>query len=176
MLPAEAAVNVATTKHVEPAAVFDGAKAGAVVATAPAIATPVEVAERYVTALNARDQPALDALYAKDARFDDNVFHFKNSAGIVGMWNKLPADARVQHQIVGVDGNTVQAKLAWDYTLVGKKVHNDVTSTLTIVDGKITNQQERFDFGTWAHQLVPLPRALLNFAEPVLTKLIGMFT
>jgi hypothetical protein len=55
-------------------------------------------------------------------------------------------------------------------------VHNVETSSITVVDGKITNQQEHFDFGTWAHQLVPLPRALLNFAEPVLVKLIGLFT
>ncbi len=70
----------------------------------------------------------------------------------------------------------MRAKLSWDYTLAGKKVHNVETSSITVVDGKITNQQEHFDFGTWAHQLVPLPRALLNFAEPVLVKLIGLFT
>jgi hypothetical protein len=103
--PADAAVTVAPTKPAEPAAVFEGAKAAVVVAAAPAVATPVEVAEHYFAALNARDQPALNALYAKDARFDDNVFHFKSSAGILGMWNKLPADARVQHEVVAVDGN-----------------------------------------------------------------------
>jgi alcohol dehydrogenase/propanol-preferring alcohol dehydrogenase len=44
-------------------------------------------------------------------------------------------------------------------------------------NGKITGQREHFDFGTWAHQLAPIvPRSLLNFAEPVLVRVIGLFT
>ena len=142
----------------------------------PSSPSPSATVARYFQALNAKDTGALEEVYAKSAHFDDNVFHYKDRDGIVGMWSKLPADARVEHEIVKVDGNTVVANLHWSYTLAGTKVKNDETSTLTVVDGKIVKQREHFDFGVWAHQLAPwFSVASLNRHEWLLAPVLFHF-
>ena len=136
---------------------------------------PRHVAERYLRALAKRDEATMRTLYKKDARFDDNVFHHTSSGRILDMWRKVPADANLTHTIVDVEGAHVQARLEWDYTFLGQKVHNTVQSSLTIVDGKIAQQAESFDFGAWAHQVLPrVPAGLLRFAQPLLARLIRM--
>jgi hypothetical protein len=92
------------------------------------------------------------------------------------MWAGVPKDGHVDHQILESDGSQVKASISWTYTLAGKQVKNEETSWLTIEDGKITRQREEMNFGRWAHQLVPLPEAVLNFAEPVLAPLLRFGT
>jgi ketosteroid isomerase-like protein len=138
--------------------------------------TPEQVVTQYYAAMNARDFGALEKLYAPNAMFRDNVFRFDNREGIIGMWKKLPKDATVKHELLRVDGGDATTKISWDYTLFGKKVHNEEEAHLTIRDGRITAQREKFDFGKWGHQAFPfLPEKLLDFAEPVVAPLLRMF-
>ena len=138
--------------------------------------SPEQVVTQYYAAMNARDFGALEKLYAPNAIFKDNVFHFDNREGIIGMWKKLPEDATVKHELLRVDGGDATTKIAWDYTLFGKKVHNEEEVHLTVRDGRITAQREKFDFGKWGHQAFPfLPEKLLDFAEPVMAPLLRMF-
>ena len=168
-----------------PAAAAEVAKSAAVAkAQAPAkvalVAGPALSTEQVVTAyyeaMNKRDFGALEKLYAPNAIFKDNVFKFDDAQGIIGMWKKLPPDAKVMHEVLRVDGGDVVTKIAWDYTLFGKRVHNEEEAHLTIRDGRITAQREKFDFAEWGHEAFPfLPKGLLRVAEPLVAPLLRMF-
>jgi hypothetical protein len=152
------------------------AKAAGVAPVAPKAVSVDEVVTQYYAAMNAKDFGALEKLYAPNAMFRDNVFRFDSREGIIGMWKKLPKDATVKHEVLRVDGGDVTTKISWDYTLFGKKIHNEEEAHLTIRDGRITAQREQFDFGKWGHQAFPiLPEKLLDFAEPVMAPILRMF-
>lgn len=171
-----AAPSTVAPKSEAPRAAAKAAPAAQVAPVAPAALSAEQVVTAYYQAMNARDFGALEKLYAPNALFRDNVFRFDDARGILGMWKKLPQDAAVKHEVLRVDGGDVTTRIAWDYTLFGRRVHNEEEAHLTIRDGRITAQREKFDFAAWGHQAFPfLPQGLLRVAEPVLAPLLRMF-
>ncbi len=120
--------------------------------------TALQVAKTYFDAFTGTpdSRKTLAALYSPQAHFSDNMFKFANRDGILRMWKSVSPDFKASYTVVGVNGNDVHVTWQADYTLLGHKIHNDVDSHLTVVNGQIVNQVENWDFIAWAKQEFPL--------------------
>jgi ketosteroid isomerase-like protein len=121
---------------------------------------PVEVARAFYDAFSSHDgMDTLEKLYAPDVKWKDPIFHFDDRAGTMGMWRILNTAAKnrtVTYRIVSAEGDTVTVEWLADYELLGRKVHNDVTATLVIVNGKIVRHTDDYSWKKWSEQALPL--------------------
>ncbi|MEP7132434.1 MAG: nuclear transport factor 2 family protein [Acidobacteriota bacterium] len=109
----------------------------------------------FYDALARRDGEAMAALYAPDARFEDEVFRLEG-ADVGRMWRSLLDGARtltVAYTIARADrdGGTVE----WTARYVfpgGGPVVNVILSELEVSAGRIVRHRDRFDFPRWAAQ------------------------
>lgn len=129
---------------------------------APATVTapsPREVATTYFDAFARGDAKTMGAQYAPNARFDDPIYSLKGQGDIAHMWSSLLKTGKnlsLKSQVLESDGN--QVKVAWqaDYTLFGRKVHNESVSTMEVRDGRIVSQRDDWSWSKWARQAFPL--------------------
>jgi ketosteroid isomerase-like protein len=124
-----------------------------------ASATPTQVAEQFYTAFGQADGAGMQALYAPDATFHDPLFDLKGQSAVGGMWTgilKKGSDLHLSSKVLSAEGNTV--KVAWtaDYKLLGRPIHNESITTMTMRDGKIASQRDDWSWSKWAKQAFPL--------------------
>ena len=76
------------------------------------------------------------------------------------MWKKLLGDpkTKIEYGFDQVDGNQVRGHWVADYVLFGRPVHNELTTTMTVKDGKIVCHEDQSDWARWAPQALPLGR------------------
>lgn len=164
--PARAAVaaeGAAPTARAQPGATSDGSPEVTVERTAraaaPAVpASPREVVTRFYQAFERRDTATLRTLYAPDVKFKDAIFSYPDRAGTMRMWEKILADpnTRIRFTLDSVDGSQVKGNWVADYKVGGRPVHNEVSTTMTVKDGLITQHTDDFSWNKWAPQALPL--------------------
>ncbi|MBL8951039.1 MAG: nuclear transport factor 2 family protein [Myxococcaceae bacterium] len=168
--PAEAApVRAAVTK---PAATPTGA------ATLDEATARASV-EKFFAAFAAHDLKGLDAAYAPNAKFKDDMFDLEKKSSILKMWKGAPPFESFKSEIISVKGNEVHAKWVVDYEMFGNKIHNEIDSRLTLDDqGRITSQREDWDERRWMSQALPVVPKFLQpvayfFMRPLLNMQMG---
>lgn len=154
----------ATTSAAEAAPAANSSAAGwkPVNRAGPAAVTPPsprEVATTYFEAFARGDAKTMGAQYAANARFTDPIYSLQGQGDIAHMWSALLKTGKnlsLKSQVLESDGN--QVKVAWqaDYTLFGRKVHNESVSTMEVRDGRIVNQRDDWSWSKWARQAFPL--------------------
>lgn len=182
--PASASPNAAAAKANASApdagaAVFEPAVHKTAAASDATPAGPQTVAERFYDAFVNRRFDEMESLYDKDVTFKDDVFRYSDRKGTMGMWRKLlkdPGSVKASYRFERVEGDVAIGRWQADYKILGRKVHNDIESRLTIKDGKIVAHKDDFDFAKWAGQAFPIgPLAKLPGVQPLLSGLIRMF-
>lgn len=118
-----------------------------------------EVATTYFEAFARGDAKTMGAQYAPNARFTDPIYSLQGQGDIAHMWSALLKTGKnlsLKSQVLESDGN--QVKVAWqaDYTLFGRKVHNESVSTMEVRDGRIVSQRDDWSWSKWARQAFPL--------------------
>lgn len=145
---------------------------------AAAAASPKEVAERFYDAFVHARFDEMESLYADDVSFRDDIFRYQDRDGTMGMWRKLlekPGKVKASYRFDRVEGNVAIGRWQADYEVFGRKVHNDIESRLTVVDGKIVAHKDDFDFAKWAGQALPIGHlAKLPGVKPLLSGLIRL--
>jgi ketosteroid isomerase-like protein len=128
----------------------------------PATASSGEVATRFYDAFVKGDVTTMESLYAPDVKFRDEIFTFKDRDGVMGMWRLLvdpKGGAKFTYKVLSVEGETARVEWIADYKFpsekFGRKVHNVITATLTIKDGKIVNHVDSFSWEKWSRQALP---------------------
>jgi ketosteroid isomerase-like protein len=124
-------------------------------------ASPGAVARRFYDAFCTGDTATMEALYAPDVRFQDEIFSFADRAGTMGMWRLLvdPKNGgRFSYTLLGVEGDTAVVRWIADYRFLGRPVHNEVTGRLRVKDGRIVDHHDAFSWDRWARQALPLGR------------------
>ncbi|MEO7244324.1 MAG: nuclear transport factor 2 family protein [Rubrivivax sp.] len=137
------------------------------------------VIHRLYTAFAALDADAMQACYAPDARFRDEVFTLAGADAVGGMWRMLCEatretgrdDWRLTHDGVRADDRSGHAhwQAHYRFSATGRLVHNVVDSTFTFAEGRIADQVDRFGFWRWSRQALGLPGWLLG-ATPLLRR------
>ena len=112
--------------------------------------------ERMYGAFARHDPATMVTAYADSATFTDPVFGTLDAADARRMWMSLASGESLKLAYT-VDATPEGGTVRWqaDYVLNGYQVHNEVTSHLTMRDGKIIEQRDDFDFARWAAQASP---------------------
>lgn len=121
---------------------------------------------RLYAAFREGDGEAMQACYAPDATFRDEVFDLRGAEEVGAMWKMLLArgsDLEVGVRDIHVDGDEATAHWVADYTFgaTGRQVHNEIEASLRLRDGLIAEHLDRFSFWGWSRQaLGPVGLAL----------------
>lgn len=138
-------------------------KKTAAVAPAAAASRPAaEVVGEFYRAFEKADLQTMQRLYAPDVKFKDEIFGYDDRAGTMNMWKKILSDPRtkISFTLGPSSGDTVKGHWVADYQVFGRKVHNEISTTLVVRDGKIVSHRDAFDFDRWAKQALPAGRLL----------------
>lgn len=133
-------------------------------------------AEQFFAAFGSRDLATVEQHYRPDAKFKDDMFTLTKRSSIMKMWKGAPPFQTFKAEVLEAKGDTVKAKWTCDYVMFGKKVHNEIESTLTFdAQGKIVSQNEHWDRTKWMSQALPMiPKFLQGAAYAVMGPLLSM--
>lgn len=123
--------------------------------------------KRFYAAFAARDGQAMSDCYHAEARFSDPVFTLSGPE-VGAMWRMLCSrgkDLRIESSNVRATAAIGSANWqAWyPFSSTGRPVHNIVVSEFRFKDGKILEQNDRFDFWRWSRQALGPAGVLLGW-------------
>ncbi|MBX3636271.1 MAG: nuclear transport factor 2 family protein [Rubrivivax sp.] len=113
----------------------------------------------------------MQACYADDARFDDEVFSLRGAREIGAMWSMLCANVRASEAARAAwrldTHDLADDRVRWEvHYLFGpqaRPVHNVIDARFEFdAAGRITRHRDRFDFRRWSRQALGLPGWLLG--------------
>jgi hypothetical protein len=127
--------------------------------------------ERFYAAFARLDGEAMQACYAPDAQFDDEVFSLRGPREIGGMWRMLCDTTKAKglaHWKLALSQVT-ERSAHWDahylFSATGRKVLNRIDAEFEFdAQGLITRHRDRFDFWAWSRQALGLPGVLLGWS------------
>jgi hypothetical protein len=126
--------------------------------------------ERLYAALARLDGEAMQACYAADARFEDEVFTLRGARQIGGMWRMLCEATRTRGQaqwkieLSAVTGRSAHWDAHYLFSATGRQVLNRIDAEFEFdAQGLITRQRDRFDFWRWSRQALGAPGLLLGW-------------
>lgn len=130
-----------------------------------------EKAEQFYTAFNQCDSQAMNALYADSVSFKDPAFGLLKDQDVRDMWSMLCSSQKGKNFKVSFVVKSVRPKkveVFWEawytFSITGKRVHNQINSTLFFDDeGLIFKQIDRFSLHRWSRQAMGLTGALLGW-------------
>ena len=140
------------------------------------MADHTQTIRRFYDAFARLDAAAMQACYARDARFEDEAFSLRGAAEIGAMWQMLCGSTRsnpkaleawrLSYRDVQADGDAGQAH--WDahylFSATGRLVDNAIDARFRFTpDGLIAEHRDRFDFWKWSRQALGAPGWLLGW-------------
>jgi hypothetical protein len=143
--------------------------------TAAAEARTRAAAEAFFKAFGSKDLKSLEAAYAPDVKFKDDMFTLSKRSSVMKMWEGAPPFKTFDAQILDVKGNEVTARWTVDYEMFGNKIHNVIESKLTFdAQGRVTSQREDWDETKWMKQALPfIPKFLQGAAYAVMRPILS---
>jgi hypothetical protein len=145
-----------------------------VVAEAGVNAQQMRTLERLYQAFERLDGDMMQACYAPQATFDDEIYSLHGAREIGGMWRMHCRSARVRSRggfrlEVGqfhMDGS--RARVRWEvqyrYGEGNRDVFNRVDAEFEFdADGRILRHRDRYSFGRWARQALGWPALVFGW-------------
>jgi ketosteroid isomerase-like protein len=128
---------------------------------------------RFYEAFAALDPAPMQAAYAPDARFRDEVFALQGPAQIGAMWRMLCEATRAKGQDAwrlshrDVEAGDERGRAHWEahyrFSASGRLVHNVIDAEFRFRDGRIVQHVDRFPFWRWSRQALGAPGWLLGW-------------
>lgn len=142
-----------------------------------AVPRPVDPAQRardtigrFYDAFARLDGATMQACYAADAQFDDEVFSLRGRDQVGGMWRMLceatQAKGRADWRLEVRDITAVSAhwEAHYRFSASGRLVLNRIDAAFECDgDGLIRRHRDRFDFWGWSRQALGTPGLLLGW-------------
>ena len=112
----------------------------------------------------------MQACYANNAVFNDEVFVNLNAEEVKAMWEMFCVkgeDMQVSFADAKAEGETGSAQWTAHYTFskTGKKVVNRIKANFVFSEGKIIKHTDHFNFYHWARQALGLSGNLLGWSS-----------
>lgn len=131
--------------------------------------------ERLYNALANLDAASMEACYAENARFDDEVFTLAGRRQIGAMWRMLCSDARLRGigqwklELGDIRTSASKGRVHWEvhyrFGRRERQVHNRVEAKFDFDEqGLIVRHRDRFDFWRWTRQALGLQGWLLGWS------------
>jgi ketosteroid isomerase-like protein len=126
--------------------------------------------EQFYTCFQQRDYKGMQACYADNATFTDEVFVDLDAEQVCAMWEMLcirGKDLKLEFSNVKADETTGSAEWTATYTFSAskRKVVNRIKANFTFENGKIVKHIDQFDFYLWARQALGLSGLLLGWTS-----------
>jgi hypothetical protein len=126
---------------------------------------------RFYAAFARLDGAAMQACYAADAQFDDEVFSLRGREQIGSMWRML-CDATLAkgRDVWRIETRDITDQRAhWEahyrFSATGRLVHNAIDAEIECgPDGLMRRHRDRFDFWRWSRQALGAPGWLLGWS------------
>lgn len=125
---------------------------------------------RFYAALSRLDGTGMQACYAADASFEDEVFRLSGRTEVGGMWRMLcDATAAKGRDVWRVEASAITQRSAhWEahyrFSATGRMVHNIIDAEFEFTpDGLIRRHRDRFDFWRWSRQALGARGLLLGW-------------
>lgn len=133
-----------------------------------------DLIDRFYTAFANQDAETMASCYSDDIVFEDPAFGELHGDDARDMWRMLcgrATDLSVTHTVLEAGDSHARVNWLADYTFsTGRRVHNDITATMKIVDGVIVDHRDEFDLWRWSRQALGLPGLLLGWSPPMKSK------
>ena len=119
---------------------------------------------RFYEAFSQRDAATMAAQYADDVHFRDRVFPNLHGDQAGAMWAMLCESEDLVVTFSGVRADERYGVARWEarYSLFGNEIHNVIDASFELVEGKIVNHVDDFDFTRWVGQALPGPSKVLG--------------
>lgn len=127
-----------------------------------------QLIHHFYTCFKNKDYKGMQACYADDATFSDDVFKNLNSSQVKAMWQMLISKSKDMRIEFGqISANEKTGKAHWDayytFSSTGKKVINKIDANFEFENGKIVKHTDDFNFYTWAKQALGTTGLLLGW-------------
>ncbi len=128
-----------------------------------------QLIQKFYTAFQSGDIPAMVSCYHDDIEFSDPAFGPLKGERVRNMWRMLHARSGGNLDItfgnIRADGE--EATADWEarylFSITKRKVHNKIHARFGFRDGKIIRHQDRFNFWRWSGMALGLPGILLGW-------------
>jgi len=122
----------------------------------------------FYEAFQRKDYVAMQACYADNAVFTDEVFQKLDAAHTRKMWEMLIKRGKdLELTFSNVEANDAIGSAAWTATYTfsqtKRKVVNHIRASFEFENGKIVKHTDRFDFYEWSKQALGLSGLLLGW-------------
>ena len=129
-----------------------------------------ELITRFYAAFDLLDGESMQACYAPDAHFEDEVFSLDGAQRIGGMWRMLcDATRSGDREVWRIEVSDITERSAhWEvhyrFSATGRLVHNVIDAEFEFgPDGLIRRHRDRFGFWRWSRQALGTPGWLLGW-------------
>ena len=129
---------------------------------------------RFYAAFAQLDGDTMQACYAPDAEFQDEVFTLEGQRQVGGMWRMLcEATAAKGRDVWRLEASQISERSAhWEahyrFSATGRMVHNIIDAEFEFTpSGLIRKHRDRFSFWRWSRQALGTPGLLLGWT-PIL--------
>lgn len=130
--------------------------------------------ETFYRAFARLDADVMEACYAEDTQFDDEVFSLRGLREVGGMWRMLCEATAVkgrdvwqlQYREVQADADSGQAhwNAHYRFSSTGRMDDNSIDARFAFnPQGQIVSHTDRFDFWRWSRQALGAPGYLLGW-------------
>lgn len=141
--------------------------------------TNQELITHFYTCFQNKDYKGMQACYADNATFSDEVFENLNAQEVRAMWEMLIKTGKdLKLDFSKVEANEQNGKAHWDayytFSKTGNKVNNKIDAQFTFENGKILKHIDSFNFYTWAKQALGFSGVLLGWTPFLKNKIRGI--
>jgi len=126
--------------------------------------------ERFYAAFERLDDATMQACYAEDAQFDDEVFSLRGRHQIGGMWRMLCSATRDKGrthwklQTRDITERSAHWDAHYKFSVSGRLVVNRIDAEFEFDgQGLIVRHRDRFDFWSWSRQAMGLAGLVLGW-------------
>ena len=132
---------------------------------------------RFYAAFAQLDGDTMQACYAEDARFDDEVFSLQGPREIGGMWRMLCEGTKAKGlahwklETSRITERSAHWEAHYRFSATGRLVHNIIEAEFEFApSGLIRKHRDRFSFWRWSRQALGTPGLLLGWTPIVRNK------
>ncbi len=127
--------------------------------------------EGFYHAFEGLDAAAMQACYAANARFDDEVFSLQGAEQVGAMWRMLCEATRAKGmahwklEASAITDHGAHWEAHYLFSATGRLVHNRIDAEFEFgEDDLFTRHCDRFDFWSWSRQALGLPGLMLGWS------------
>ena len=135
--------------------------------------------ERFYAAFARLDGAAMQAAYAAEAQFEDEVFTLQGAQQIGDMWRMLCGATKARPdslahwrlEVSNITDHSAHWEAHYLFSATGRTVHNKIDAEFEFDSSDlITRHRDRFDFWAWSRQALGAPGVLLGWSPMLRAK------